>query len=241
VLDPSRANRSERTVLGGLKTKEVDVVVTREGLGPVLAISCKGMTGALRNLTNRMEETIGECTNLHITYPALVLGYLFAIRANEAVEAAAALSGDSAPPAKRLASNDIAIRRGGEPVASVLRFAAALSELAGRKGIRNDLSRYEAVSLVLVDIAGERVGELVDGFPPAGSALRWERFFATLYLRYEERFVLSAPGLERVTRRLAWSPRSPALTAAGGRLAALDYAPRLRVGEGEAEGEEERE
>ena len=40
------------------------------------------MTGAFRNLTNRMEETIGECTNLHITYPALVFGYLFLIRAN---------------------------------------------------------------------------------------------------------------------------------------------------------------
>ena len=42
----------------------------------------QSMNGAFRNLTNRMEETIGECTNLHITYPALVFGYLFIIRAN---------------------------------------------------------------------------------------------------------------------------------------------------------------
>jgi hypothetical protein len=62
-FDPSQANGSERTILGGLKTKNVDVVVCKHGIGPVLAVSCKGMTGAFRNLTNRMEETIGECTN----------------------------------------------------------------------------------------------------------------------------------------------------------------------------------
>ncbi|WP_198963534.1 hypothetical protein [Sinorhizobium fredii] len=82
-FDPLLAGGGERTVLGGLKTKNVDVVVTREGIGPVLAVSCK-----VRNLTNRMEETIGECTNLHITYPALVLGYLVLLRANRMIEAA---------------------------------------------------------------------------------------------------------------------------------------------------------
>ena len=88
-FDPGTATGREATVLGGLKTKNVDVVISKDGLGPVLAVSCKGMTGAFRNLTNRMEETIGECTNLHLTYPALVFGYLFVIRANEAPDAAA--------------------------------------------------------------------------------------------------------------------------------------------------------
>jgi hypothetical protein len=60
--EPSLAGGGEATVLGGLKTKNVDVVVSKTGLGPVFAVSCKGMTGAFRNLTNRMEETIGECT-----------------------------------------------------------------------------------------------------------------------------------------------------------------------------------
>ena len=87
-FDATVAGGGERTVLGGLKTKNVDVVVTRDGIGPVLAVSCKGVTGAFRNLTNRMEETIGECTNLHITYPALVLGYLVLLRANRIVEGA---------------------------------------------------------------------------------------------------------------------------------------------------------
>jgi hypothetical protein len=35
-------------------------VVNKRGLGPVLAVACKGMTGAFRNLINRMEETIGD-------------------------------------------------------------------------------------------------------------------------------------------------------------------------------------
>ena len=87
-FDQSVATGGERTILGGLKTKNVDVVVTKDGIGPVLAVSCKGMTGAFRNLTNRMEETIGECTNLHITYPAMVFGYMFVIRANRQIEAA---------------------------------------------------------------------------------------------------------------------------------------------------------
>ena len=38
-------------LLGGLKTKNVDVVVTKNGLGPVMAVSCKGATRAFRNLT----------------------------------------------------------------------------------------------------------------------------------------------------------------------------------------------
>ena len=55
VHDPSVAGGGERTVYGGLKTKSVDVVVTKEGIGPVLAVSCKGAIGPFRNLTNRME------------------------------------------------------------------------------------------------------------------------------------------------------------------------------------------
>ena len=48
-FDPDAATGGEATVLGGLKTKNVDVVISKDGLGPVLAVSCKGMTGAFRN------------------------------------------------------------------------------------------------------------------------------------------------------------------------------------------------
>ena len=82
IYDPTVATGSERTLLGGLRTKTVDVVITKNGLGPVIAVSCKGAIGALRNLTNWMEEAVGDCTNLHITYPAMVTGYIFVLRAH---------------------------------------------------------------------------------------------------------------------------------------------------------------
>ena len=210
AYDPALAEGGEATVLGGLKTKNVDVVVNKPGLGPVLAVSCKGMTGAFRNLTNRMEETIGECTNLHITYPAMVFGYLFVIRANRLVEKAAAITeNEDAQPAKQLKANDIAMAIGGEPVESIIRFHSALRELTGRRGIRNDVSRYEAVSLVLVETTVGAVGKLLPTYPVQDSPLRLEQFFRTLYLRYDERFVYAAPDLKNVTQRLEWAPESP--------------------------------
>ena len=209
-FDPSKATGGEATVFGGLKTKNVDVVVTKPELGPVLAVSCKGMTGVVRNLTNRMEETIGECTNLHITYPALVFGYLFLVRANE--------------PGMVIAPNDMAVTEEGQPVEAIVRFHAALREMSGRHGIRDDISRYEAVSMGLVKVRSGVAGRLLTGFPPADSPLQIERFFSTLYQRYEERFVYGAPTLKSVTSRLEWSPDSPALAEAGSRL---DYDVRL--------------
>ena len=209
-FDPSKATGGEATVFGGLKTKNVDVVVTKPQLGPVLAVSCKGMTGAFRNLTNRMEETIGECTNLHITYPALVFGYLFLVRANEA--------------GMVMAPNDVAVTEDGHPVEAIIRFHAALREMSGRHGIRDDISRYEAVSMGLVKVRSGLAGRLLAGFPTDQSPLHIERFFATLYQRYEERFVYGAPNLKSVTSRLEWSPDSPALAVAG---SDLDYELRL--------------
>ena len=225
--EPDLARGGERTVLGGLKTKNVDVVVTREGIGPVLAVSCKGVTGAFRNLTNRMEETIGECTNLHITYPALVLGYLVLLRANRVVETvfdeAAESAADAATEGARiLAANDIAMTEGGAPVAGIVRFHNALRELVGRRGIRDDVSRYEAIGFGLVEMHGPRRSALIDSFPLIESPLQLGGFFDTLYARYDERFVVSAPDLSRVTRRLEWDTDSSAF-----RLPDLDYAPRV--------------
>lgn len=39
---PNSGGGGERTVLGGLKTKAVDVTVTKNGIGPVIAVSMKG-------------------------------------------------------------------------------------------------------------------------------------------------------------------------------------------------------
>ena len=73
--DPLAGKSGERTLLGGLKTKQIDVAVSLPGIGPVIAISLKGTHNAFRNLTNRMEEAAGDCTNLHMSYPAMVYGF----------------------------------------------------------------------------------------------------------------------------------------------------------------------
>jgi hypothetical protein len=223
-FDPRLGAGGERTILGGLKTKNVDVVVTRDGIGPVLAVSCKGVTGALRNLTNRMEETIGECTNLHITYPALVLGYLVLIRANTLEEGALAeTAAPTSSPRRQLAANDLALTQGGEPVAGIIRFHNALRELSGRRGIRDDVSQYEAVALSLVDMRPAfLLGQAFAPYPAGDSPLRLDQFFSTLALRYDERFVYSAPDLANVTRRIAWAPASTAFQAMT-ELSPIDY------------------
>lgn len=213
LYDPARATRSEATVLGGLKTKNVDIVVTKDGIGPVLAVSCKGMTGAVRNLTNRLEETIGECTNIHTGYPALVFGYLFLMRANR--------------PGRKVARTDVAIDGDGQPVEGLKRFHHALSDMTGRLGVRNDANRYEAIAMGMIEVGGRRMGELLTDFPPPDSPIRFDRFFHTLYARYDERYVVSAPQLARRTRRLEWSSASPAFGSSA--FQGLDY--RLRTGD----------
>ena len=172
--------------------------------------------GLLQGHDGRIPEshqpTIGECTNLHITYPALVFGYLFVIRANEALDPAVLANpppGDRA--VKPIAPNDIAITQSRWPVESIIRFHSALAALTGRRGIREDASRYEAISLALIDIRAGAVGRPLPEFPPPDSPLRIEHFFETLYRRYDERYVYSAPDLKSKTRRLEWSRDSPAL------------------------------
>lgn len=253
IFDNTVATGSEAVVLGGLKTKKVDVVVTRTGVGPVLAVSCKGTTGAFRNLTNRMEELIGDCTNLHISYPTLVLGYLHLLRANrqigEVVEViqgedpsaesegddegtgdhglsgpddngAFEISGEPVIPGstekekrRALTQNDMAFDGAGAVSAEIQRFGLAISRLAGRSGIRDDLTRYESIGLALIEADSARVGEPVMNYPDDQSLLKIDDFFGRLYAQYDERFVYGAPSLAGVTRRLEWSPESGALGA----------------------------
>ena len=49
--------------------------------------------------------------------------------------------------------------------------------------------------------------------------------FETLYLRYDERFVYSAPDLKSKTARIEWSPESPVLQETAG--STLGYDVRL--------------
>lgn len=229
--DETLAGGGEQTLLGGLKTKDVDVVILKDGLGPVMSVSCKGAIGAFRNLTNRMEEAVGDCTNLHITYPAMVTGYFFVMRAHrqDALIAASATTPGTPSPGRVIAQNDIAIQKSGEPVEAIVRFHNALRELTNRSGVRDDVSRYEAVCLALVD-PDINAGQVLDTFPKTDSPLRLERFFEALYMRYDERYVYSAPELKSVTRRLEWSPASPlfdAKNAASLPVKSIGFEPRI--------------
>ncbi len=254
-FDSASARSGEQVVLGGLKTKNVDVVVNRNTIGPVLAVSCKGVTKAFRNLTNRMEETIGECTNLHITYPAMVIGYFAVLRANRTIEdvlKAPDLGVDetvnvtdgqdegsvetgaevvSTKADERLKANDIAILEDGSVVEGIRRFHQALRDMTGRRGIRDEISRYEAMTMALIEPQGAQAGEVLKQFPPEGSPLLLSDFFRTLYQRYEERFIYGAPTLaERGhTTRLEWDPESPVFTRQEVGASAwpiLDFEPR---------------
>lgn len=212
IHDPDSAVAGELTILGGLKTKDVDIVVSRRGIGPCIAISVKGTLNAFRNLTNRMEEAAGDCTNIHISYPNLVYGFFHVIRAN--------CEGDVE---KR---NDIAIESNGTVVDGIIRYHDAISRLAGRRDVRNDVSRYEAVCLALVDTKPESRGTVVTSFPTSQSPIRFERFFETIYQSYDLRYVYTAPALRGATTRIVWAADSPALATEG----AASFASRMDEG-----------
>lgn len=217
AVDEDASDTREETVLGGLKTKNVDVVAAKDRVGPVVGVSVKGTGGAFRNLTNRMEEAIGDCTNLHMTYPALVYGFLHLLKCNRAGEM------DVLP-------NDVSIEADGCATDAVVRYHDVLAGLTGRQLVRNEISKYEAVALLMVD-ASAGAPAAYAGFPPSDSTTRFEEFFPRIYHIYDQRFpyvAASMKGLERV----AWDPDSPAFAelakASGRELDGLfDYRPRL--------------
>lgn len=224
--DPAVAVSGEHTLFGGLKTKAVDVTVSIPGIGPVIAISMKGTLSAFRNLTNRMEEAAGDCTNIHLAYPGLVYAFWHVLRANVAGKAPA-----NTPAFLKLESDghfkppDIALHANGSLTSYLARYLFAMERLSGRQDMRDDPSSYEAVGISLVDVAAACSGNVVAEHPPAESDLRHDRMFATIYRQYDLRFVYQSPALKSLTRRLSWSDRSPALSTITG----MDFEPRLGV------------
>jgi hypothetical protein len=217
VFDATVQRENEQTVLGGLKTKDIDIVVAKPGIGPVIAISVKGTGGAFRNLTNRMEEAIGDSTNLHIMYPGLVYSFLHVIKAHRAGTAG-------------LAPNDIAVNERGEVVQAIRRYHDVLLGLAGRRFVRDDFTRYEAVSLALVNSQQANAGTVFEGFPSTDSPLRLSAFFETIYRTYDLRFPYLAASVPAL-KRLEWHETSPVLACLGTTesemRSRLGYTPRL--------------
>ncbi|MBM3855614.1 MAG: hypothetical protein FJ399_21090 [Verrucomicrobia bacterium] len=221
---PARKD-AELAVIGGLKSKKIDVVVTKPGVGPVLAISVKGTKKAFRNLTNRMEEAIGDSTNLHIMYPGLVYGFFHVLQANQA-------------GTPRLMKSDTSVDLQGNVVKAVRRYHDVLANLAGRRLVRDDYTRYEAVGFALVQKTAEG-SSILSGFPEPGSPLAPEKFFQTLYQIYDLRYpyMSNRQGLARH----AWSSDSPVfagLPDEEARFSRFGYSPRIGVSD-EVEDESE--
>ncbi len=210
--DEEAGGKGEQPVLGGLKTKKVDVVVAKPGIGPCVAVSLKGTLNAFRNLTNRMEAAVGDCANLHISYPTLVYGFLHVLRAT--------------PEAPGVPPNDVALATGGAVVECIRRYHDVLVRLAGRDDIRSEPTMYEAIALALVQTERADAGTLFGAFPSNDGELALESFFGKLYTAYDQRFVYAAPSLDAVTRRLEWDPESPVLEDNRAR----EYEPRVRHG-----------
>lgn len=180
----------------------------KPGIGPVIAVSMKGTLGAFRNLTNRMEEAVGDCTNLHLCYPALVYGFFHVLRATCA--------------ASGVPVNDVCVSANGKVADFVVRYHDILTRLNGRLDLRDEPTKYEAVCLGLVNPDEPGRGTLLTGFPPPDSQLLFSSFFERIYRAYDVRFVYAAPNLESVTARHLWDPASPALSGPS----PVDYEPR---------------
>ena len=192
-----------------MKTKRLDVTVTVPTVGLVLAVSLKGTQRAFRNLTNRMEEAAGDCTNLHMAYPALVYAFWSVLRANEA--------DDPAPVADfqlkegRYAVPDLAFLSGGELTEPIKRYRQALLRLSERDDLRDHPSRYEACALTFVKAKGgpAECGVYAGHSEPK---LDYNRMFRRLYDIFDKRFVYTAATLRSKTKRKVWDRESPLLT-----------------------------
>lgn len=210
IHDPAAAGWGERTLLGGLKTKDMDVTVCLDGIGPVLAVSIKGTQNAFRNLTNRMEEAGGDCTNIHLAYPTMVYGFWHVMRANK--------EGEVTPNAPfkldefgAYENSDIAVTKGGDLSPGILRYANALERLSDRVDLRDSPSSYEACALTLVQTGKQNRGTVYERFPKPGVVLDYQRMFDRLYELYDRRYVFQAPSLAKTTARSEWRANSPIL------------------------------
>lgn len=181
---------SEHWVLGGIKYKDVDVTVLVPGLGPALGISGKSTGNAFRNLTNRMEEALGECTNIHLMYPGFVFGFLHLIKFAKESEVGNV--------------QDASFDEDNSPLPAIRRYYEVFLALAGRNTITDPGMRYEAVGLLIYRCTSSGPKIWTD-YPPKDSAVHFSKFFQRLYDLYDIRFGYPEPSGPNV--RKAWRPK----------------------------------
>jgi len=186
--------RSEHRVLGGIKYKAVDVTTVIPGIGPALGISAKSTGNAFRNLTNRMEEALGECTNVHLMYPGFVFGFIHLIRFRK-------VSDVKSP-------NDASFDENNVPLPSIRRYHEVLVALAGRHAITDPGIRYESVGLLVYRCLGEKT-EIWKEYPPTESPVHFSKFFQRLYDLYDLRYAYPDPDSPNI--RKCWMRKTEAI------------------------------
>jgi hypothetical protein len=193
---PGTEKVSEHRVLGGIKYKDVDVTVLVPGLGPALGISGKSTGSAFRNLTNRMEEALGECTNIHLMYPGFVFGFLHLIKFSKESEVGNI--------------QDASFDQHDMPLPAIRRYYEVLLALAGRNTITDPGMRYEAVGLLIYrcTTTGPKIWT---AYPPKDSPVHFSNFFKRLYDLYDIRFGYPDPDGPNV--RKAWQVKGMKLPA----------------------------
>lgn len=224
-LSENLGSKKEQTVIGGVKTKDIDVVVCKTDIGPVMALSFKATQNAFRNLTNRMEEAVGDCTNLHLRYPALVYGFYHVLLANRASQIGthALVRGKS----------DVSIAEDGRVNSQVSRYVSAIQALSNRKNQWEAPSGYESVAIDFIESAPGIVGQSYEAAVDSASDIHRTNFLTNLFKSYDLRYPFMADSIGRL-KRVAWDESSPlfeSICADSGKdlEAILGYPPRLSI------------
>lgn len=186
TLDAASANTSEAKIVGGMRTKDVDVTIASPTLGPVLGVSAKSTANAFRNLTNRAEEAPGDAANIHMMYPGFSFGFVHCIKF-VTVEMA---GGDR---------KNASFENDGTPSQQLCRFHDMLSSLLGRFHIHDPDAKFESVALVVYRCPsnpGEKAA-LYQPYPAKESPLHYSKFYGRLYQTYDIRFGFRYKAYER--------------------------------------------
>lgn len=173
TYSPEKASRSEATVLGGLRTKQIDLTMRSPEAGPTLGISFKTTNNAFRNIPNRVEELLGDVTNIHLRYPAFTYGFCHIIKMVRESET--------------LQKNDASFTDQGEPVTAIRQFHDLLTQLVGRARITDRPEQYESVALLVIE-CGKDGTKIYENYPSKDSPIHFSKFFERLYRVYDERY-----------------------------------------------------
>jgi hypothetical protein len=187
-LQPGKQDDSERQVLGGIKYKNVDISTFAPGIGPAICLSTKATTVSFRNLTNRMEEALGECVNIHMMYPGALLGFLHCIR--------------FARPDQVADTRNASFTIDNFPIKGIVRYHDVLATLSGRNLISDPPMLYEAVAMLVYQEVGDKM-VIWNDYPPEHSPVHYKHFFERLYKLYDIRF--SYPNPRAHNTRKEWT------------------------------------